>query len=62
MRRLLWAVMLLIAVDAFAQNSGDITVQSVWARATPPGATSGTVYLTLRNRGLFDFPEPVRGG
>jgi periplasmic copper chaperone A len=51
MRRLLWAVMLLIAADAFAQNSGGITVRSVSAGATPPGAKSGAVYLTLRNQG-----------
>jgi periplasmic copper chaperone A len=54
MRRLLSALMLLIAADAFAQSSGDITVQSIWARATPPGAKSGAVYLTLRNRGTTD--------
>lgn len=54
MRQLLSAVLLLIAADAFAQNSGDITVLSIWARATPPGAKSGAVYLTLRNRGAAD--------
>jgi periplasmic copper chaperone A len=54
MKRLIWAIMLLIAADAFAQNSGDITVVSIWARATPPGAKSGAVYMTLRNRGAAD--------
>jgi periplasmic copper chaperone A len=54
MRQLLSAVVLLIAADAFAQSSGDITVESIWARATPPGAKSGAVYLTLRNRGAAD--------
>jgi len=46
--------MLLVAADAFAQSSGDIWVQSIWARATPPGARAGAVYLTLRNRGAAD--------
>jgi periplasmic copper chaperone A len=47
-------MVLLIAVDAFAQSSGDITVQFIWARASPPGAKSGAVYLTLQNRGGAD--------
>ncbi len=49
MKRLLWAITLLIAADAFAQNSRDIGMLSIWARATPPGAKSGAVYVTLRN-------------
>jgi hypothetical protein len=36
---------------AHAQTSGDITVQSIWARATPPGATTGVIYMTLVNKG-----------
>lgn len=36
MRQLLSAVVLLIAAEAFAQSSGDITVESIWARATRP--------------------------
>ena len=39
---------------ALAQTSGDITAQSVWARATPPGAKTAAVYLTLANRGKAD--------
>jgi len=54
MRRLFLAMMLSLAANAFAQSSGNITVQSIWARATPPGARSGAVYLTLRNQGTAD--------
>jgi hypothetical protein len=53
-RFLLAAAMLLAAGLAHAQNSGDITVQSVWARATPPGAPTGVVYMVLANHGASD--------
>ena len=46
--------LLLAATAAHAQTSGDITVQSAWARATPPGADTGAVYLTLTNKGASD--------
>ncbi|HEY5208879.1 MAG TPA: copper chaperone PCu(A)C [Pseudolabrys sp.] len=45
------AMMLALVGTARAQTSGDIAVQSVWARATPPGAKTGAVYLMLMNRG-----------
>ncbi len=43
-----------IALGAQAQTSGNITVQSIWARATPPGAKTAAVYLTLANNGTTD--------
>jgi hypothetical protein len=54
-----WAVMAalmltLTATGAMAQSSGDITVESIWARATPPGAKTGAIYLTLANKGDSD--------
>jgi periplasmic copper chaperone A len=57
MRRLPYAVMPLSATHVFGQSwgdIGDITVQSLWSRATPPGAKSGAVYFDLRNGGATD--------
>jgi len=48
------ALSLFAATAANAQTSGDITVQSAWARATPPGADTGALYLTLTNKGAAD--------
>ncbi len=39
---------------AQAQNSGDITVKSAWSRATPAGAKTGVIYLTLANTGAAE--------
>lgn len=39
-----------LAAAAMAQLPG-IEVDQVWARATPPGAKTGAVYLTLSNKG-----------
>jgi copper(I)-binding protein len=43
------------AVVSIARNSevsgNGITVAHAWARATPPGANVGAVYLTIENRG-----------
>jgi copper(I)-binding protein len=33
---------------------GEIVVTSAWARATPPGASVGAAYVTLRNGGSAD--------
>ncbi len=33
---------------------GEIVVKSAWARATPPGASVGAAYVTLRNGGSAD--------
>lgn len=54
MKRLLLIVLLLVGTSVHAQTSDGITVQSVWARATPPGAKTGAVYLTLINKGSTD--------
>lgn len=43
------------AVISIAQNSkvsaAQISVTEAWARATPPGASVGAVYVTIENRG-----------
>jgi len=39
---------------AQAQSTSTIVVQSLWARATPPGAKTGAVYLVLKNNGDAD--------
>jgi hypothetical protein len=56
MKPILLAIAMLVAVagGAPAQTSGAITVQSVWARATPPGAKTGAAYLVLMNRGTAE--------
>jgi copper(I)-binding protein len=54
-----------LATAALAQTSA-IEVDQVWARATPPGAKTGAVYLTLVNKGdtedrLVSVATPVAG-
>jgi hypothetical protein len=46
------AVLLAAAPAAFAQASGTskINVEQPWARATPAGAATGAVYMTLANK------------
>jgi copper(I)-binding protein len=46
------AVLIAIAVPAFAQGTGtaSIAVNQPWARATPAGAKTGAVYMTLDNK------------
>ena len=51
LRHLLTLLPLLAAQTALA---GPISVQQAWARATPPGASNGAVYLTIRNSGAAD--------
>ena len=55
--RTLWnlalaALLVGFVAPAFAQGSGNnsITVQQPWARATPTGANTGAVYMTLDNK------------
>jgi copper(I)-binding protein len=48
-----FAAALLAATPALAQPAG-IEVQQPWARATPAGARSGAVYLTLLDHGAPD--------
>jgi periplasmic copper chaperone A len=43
-----------VAVPAFAQTTGPIEVQQPWARATPKGASTGAVYMTLDNKSGSD--------
>lgn len=42
---------LLAAPAAHAQPPAAVQAQGVWARATPPGASTGAVYLTLTSPG-----------
>ena len=55
MKRIAFALVLAIAFSpsGFAQSPKDspITVGTAWARATPPGARTGAVYLTFDNHG-----------
>lgn len=46
------ALLVAIAAPALAQGTGtsSIAVQQPWARATPAGATTGAVYMTLNNK------------
>jgi copper(I)-binding protein len=39
--------------QAFAQQSksGDLVIENVWSRATPPGASIGAGYLVIKNTG-----------
>ena len=45
----------LVAAFYFARNAevapAEIAVTKAWARATPPGASVGAVYLTIENKG-----------
>jgi hypothetical protein len=56
MKLILLAAALLFALPAVAPTKtlGDITVQSIWARATPPSAKTGVIYMTLVNNGKKD--------
>jgi periplasmic copper chaperone A len=54
MKRLIAIIAFVLAVTpALAQSPGasSITVDAAWARATPGGAKTGVVYLTLANHG-----------
>ncbi len=49
-RRAILAALALAAVTpaaAFAQHPAPVRAQDAWARATPPGASTGAIYLTL---------------
>jgi periplasmic copper chaperone A len=51
-RLALMAILIAVAPAVFAQGAGTstITVEKPWARATPAGATTGAVYMTLANK------------
>jgi len=56
------SVMIAAAFPAFAQGTGSSTmaVEQPWARATPAGAKTGAVYMTLDNKsGTADRPTGV---
>lgn len=38
-----------VAAPVFAQSAGSITIDHPWAPATPNGARTGAVYLTVKN-------------
>jgi periplasmic copper chaperone A len=45
------AIILIAATfAAFAQTTGSIEIHQPWARATPKGASTGAVYMTLDNK------------
>jgi copper(I)-binding protein len=50
------AIGLGLALSAHAQTSGSstIVVEQAWARATPNGAKTGAIYMTLLNKGTAD--------
>jgi periplasmic copper chaperone A len=51
-RLALMAILIAVTPAAFAQGgaTSTITVEQPWARATPAGATTGAVYMTLANK------------
>ncbi len=55
MRRLILSACLVsaLAAPALAQT-GPITLDHVWARATPPGAKTGAIYMTITDTGAPD--------
>ena len=64
MRRLIFALALLLGAATAAQaEAPGIDVQAVWARATPGGARTAAVYMTLVAKGqgdrLIDVASPV---
>jgi len=68
LRSIVFAGLLVFAViaGAAAQSGGGIEVGHVWARATPGGAKTAAVYMTLDNKGadadrLVAVSTPVAG-
>jgi periplasmic copper chaperone A len=47
--RRLCALLLLGLFAAGPALAGELTVTGAWARTTPPGATMGSIYLTIEN-------------
>ena len=55
MKRLISAAVVAVAVfSAGDAVAGQVSVEHVWSRATPKGAVTGVVYLTIINRGGED--------
>ena len=47
-------LVMFIALGGPTTALAELTVEGGWARATPPGARTGAIYLTLRNDGEAD--------
>mgnify|MGYP001820989197 CR=1 FL=1 len=52
--RILSKLVLAAALCSPAVALADIVIEDAWARATPPGARTGAIYLTLSNDGAVD--------
>jgi copper(I)-binding protein len=67
MRKILVATTLFAAMafGAGAQTASSLTVDNAWARATPPSAQSGAIYVTVTDHGapdrLVGASTPVAG-
>lgn len=48
-RALGWLALPLLLLFASGAIAGKLTVTSAWARATPPGASMGAIYLRIEN-------------
>jgi copper(I)-binding protein len=48
-RASLWLPLPLLLLAAGGALAGELTVTSAWARATPPGAGMGAIYLVIEN-------------
>ena len=57
---LVFALAALSSVQAQTAASSAVKIVHVWARATPPAATTGVIYLTLLNSGTSD--DQLLGG
>ncbi len=53
MKRMQWIALCaaLVAGSAWAQNKGNLEIDAPWTRATPPGASVGGGFASIRNRG-----------
>jgi copper(I)-binding protein len=56
MKRIIYAIPLigLLAGPALAGDAADLAVSDAWSRATPPGAKTGVIYLTVTDKGVPD--------
>lgn len=52
--RILPSLVLAAALCSPAVALAEILIEDAWARATPPGARTGAIYLTLANDGAAD--------
>ncbi len=54
MKHLISAAIPLLALLAGPALADDIAISDAWSRATPPGAKTGVVYLTVTDKGAAD--------